>query len=476
MSLVSFNASTGSVWMEAAWADTNCRGSPASMKIFSVQNAQSLQQNQDQWPLFYSLVINQSGYLLPPVSRCGSFPGSLPDNCCISAVKGTTSDAASASDYLLPSHVMSDKQLGLYSPKGAANSLYCYLILASPSYPPVATSALFGYQGVLYTADGSCVDSHTPHPVRCFANGTIAFYSQTQCQGASSNLQLVNPQVEKLSPGAMNGLWNEIVGEVAGKMINITDAQQTTSWTTYQPDYLVTSTLDLPLEVLSLAAFIVGLAGGFGAAVWSIWQFSRRPSTMWLVLGISQLLWTLFYSLKMASIYTLFHSNLQYVTIWNSMNYLQCTATLSATVYSSLYFNHAARPTRTVRMAQLGILAGLHIGLSGGVYLSVIRPNPAWVVLWRSYFKYWIAVYFSWTIVPLVALVQGIVSTYRPSKDPFDSVRKAMRLDWAYCVTVCSQLLLVVGYYVLGYFRTETIWLGNDRAYSVKRCLFILGC
>jgi hypothetical protein len=437
--------------MEAQWSSSfSCHGPATAFKIF-IQN----QGSQGEFSRFLSS------------KSCGTQKSR--ENCCISSLSPLDFGGfQSGSSHVLPLPVLSEKQLDLYTPKNTYGR-YCFLSLANPSFPAKSQERdLFGMQSILYAADGNCIDEYSDHSVRCFSNGTLALYSTSQCQGLSSKLELINIPLQSLDPKAFIGLFNAQAGSIQGKMIDFNGTgTKTVSWTTYQPDYLLVNNLTNPFEIISLLLIILSFLASIAGFFYATLKCWKKPSKLFASLAISQALWTIFLCVRTYYTFTVFKTEASFNMASNFKNVTLGFAMLATSTHSTLYFNSCFKLERMMRSLGYITLYLTHFSIYFPVYLSyLVLPNPPWLTTWLDYTsQHW---YFAFNLLPLSVVLYFFMSTTNPSKDPFDPLRNALKVDFVYSLVMSIHIILFACYSSSVHIRTYSNLMENDRTVLVS--------
>lgn len=387
-------------------SNLDCSGTASSFHIFTVANTLlGAQPSDESWPIMYW----QASPVYPYVP-CGNMeiPMSENENCCYSSVDTTTVGTwGIGSGYIRAFNSTSaSPDLSPYATTSAATAEYCYLAASS-----VSLTNLYGYVAVAVLKDEEYCSDGFFGGLRCFANGTLAVYYETNCAD-SPDMELYDLTSSPLAISA-----SPLLGDFEASLIAVAAGRETVGWTTFLPYWESHATIVTPVDYLSLVCFILSVLFHLAACGWAVYRYYRGRVRARLFVLFSQILWLGRAVTEVAIYYIqtpILTTDDLYAYNWLSLStdYLSNFATLSCVLYTAYTSKTLLNLKRDREIIMYVTLIALHIVLAGGRYAddacylisTCSRSLKLSLGQWYTLNGWWTLVMMIWDVIPLTCV------------------------------------------------------------------------
>ena len=439
MLLIGLNASTV---LESAFSKQNCIGVPSAMRLFNVDDLESYTPNPGEiWTRTYSFITGEF-----MIGECGNLMVDINGQCCYNSLDLDASFGVESAYEI----AVDDIDLFDAIPANALNQQYCQLTTLDDS-------AIWGYQSLYVYPNEQCVDQ-----TRCFPNGTLAIYKDTDCQKLDFSLN---------QKSVVN---STVLGLFGFEWYKIEKATAITAWATYTPSNLLIPTYKSPAEILALLDFfIAGLACLYALIrQFGLWWSRRMNSKIDGTFFIMNLCWMTYIPLRFGFWACVFNDLWAVAAYYEAMYVMLALSTYMSTVFTTKYFMDAIfmLDDRKKKLLYF-LLFALHFGLAGKMYFAYFTSLPIYyadliqkIKSWGKYTGIWIMIMFGYNILPLFAWITFLVA--RRQKKQTVPMTLGIRFSLAkkvYCLLAC-QIVVVAAYFGIDLVRKTSALLFDDRA------------
>jgi hypothetical protein len=400
------------------------------------------------------------------IGICGNLLAASEGACCYNTLDPKGS-AGTLSDYhaVVPPEL--NGKVNSIAPVGANGNSYCALATTN-------STSLMNYTQLYISANNECIDGQ----FQCSSTGLLQVFSEPACGGTPEKIQLVS---------ATKSYLTSSLGNFNGSLLLFQGGAAWFSWTAYTPSTLLVPSFQDPVEIVSLIAFIAGIIAG---AVMLVRTSLRLfPMKGWIVATfICQVLWVVWICVRLSYWLKVFDTLFE-LAVWVEVIFAMLAVTTLLTTLITTKFITTVLISHWPRLAQWGMFLipiVLHIGLGGSYYLifaAVYSNNlPIEFVTairtWTTYWIYWIWAMLIWNVAPPILVSLRLVSRGDDSEPITARISKLHRIDTTLAISLTAQVIVFIGYFVMGYYKTQSDALGSDRAYNAlqgfEACIFLL--
>ncbi|KAJ3268278.1 hypothetical protein HDV01_003209 [Terramyces sp. JEL0728] len=383
--------------IEGAYFAKDCVGPPDTLYVFETVNTYNYiswsPDLNETWPPYFKFHSDEVS-----VYDTGLVYVSIPGESCI-----VTTNYPSSKPYWSGYVLFYDGDYGLDAiPKVADGTSYCYLV----SNDFNTTTNLNGYLAAYFRPNNNvCYDDS----YKCFTNGTFQYFSGTGCSGSVETVSLTPDLLPLISAN---------LGNVSVQFYKVQDATVFFSWLLAIPVESLVPKFDIPMDYVSLVAYILSLAIGLYVLYNSIAKAKSARKILFsqIITIISALFWLLNFVLSVTfwALTVTDFGIISWLSEWISISMgvaSFCSCHLTSFLVSEVLFHHKKELLRIINPIALALI---HFGLFGGAYFNYFADiggypmsfiNP--ILEWDKYIIYWTVFMYAFnSVVPVLVAVK----------------------------------------------------------------------
>ncbi|KAJ3258572.1 hypothetical protein HK103_003532 [Boothiomyces macroporosus] len=385
-------------------------------------------------PLYnYSIIEN-------PIPICSMDQIPTDYGCCISSLDKSITFGYGSTNY---HYVTNSLNLTISPPVSANNNYYCLII---PN-----NSSLYPYEAI-YIKEKECFQNF-----ECTMQG-LNYYSTSNCQGNYSAFD------SSLS----------IYSSLNYSIVLITSGTVKLKWVAQVPAGLFVPGFVVPMEILSLICQIIVLGGYLGLTVYFSLKYYRNKRIKDFGFAFTYLSWLISNIFTAAYAYILIQND-NTLLVLNFVASFEVLPTLFTAMISGSIILQIFKQSHLLlaRVLMYGGLVLLFIGLYGPIIVSYGLGITS-ADLFNFFYPTapmldmgWTIFIFVFDMAPAIILLVMICKQYIEdySKMSLEITFQQLLLHkyWRITMNFIVQLAIMVLYFVIGYIRNQTDWLGGDR-------------
>jgi hypothetical protein len=370
------------------WIATECVGPPSAMFVFNMTlDAWSMADYNETWPPSFEF-YNQE-FCTPGGANVGVNGGVTNAAVCVSELTGDQSYQSSSYDVIA-------SDIKDYMIHAADDYKYCFI-------SSMSTSTIFGYAQAIIK-EGECNEGIT-----CAEDGTLSIMPNKICGAVEG----VVPEVQLLT-SEKRVIHSQYIGDVEVYFGIVANANTDIRFTFHSPATIFIPTFHEPWEIAALSFFILALlAMVVTCAIHGINVYKKRTA---IPLGhlVVQVFWTAYIVIYAISVYAIFASYDDYLSMYAGYAIINNLATLLSVFQTCWVMMEILNTDMKKRAACFAVVLIVHGGLAGANYSTYQGAmdytfSDIWQA-WRFALLFWNVIVFGIMMAPIGYLLYKVVT------------------------------------------------------------------